>query len=144
MANKYLHLFETVSDFLDAYNGESYEEPWVSFTKQSNRVEYNKPPFVFDFRNYSSPTSSGIELEDTDVQDFLDYFDGYEFTSGDRIRVLEPDGESYYYYFDGHSGSVYSFSSDKTIGLYNTIEIYTSDFSETKETGGFWKKWIRF
>lgn len=137
MANKYLHLFETVSDFLDAYEGESYEEPWVSFTKQLNRVEYNKPSFVFDFRNYSSPTESSIELEDTDVQDFLDYFDGHEFTSGDKIRVLEPDGKSYYYYFDYRSGSMYSFKSSR-IGSDNKIEIYTSDFSGTKETGGLW------
>jgi hypothetical protein len=40
---KYIHTFESEPDFLEQYNGESYEEPWVSYTKVSNsgRVDYN-------------------------------------------------------------------------------------------------------
>ena len=40
---KYIHTFENEPDFLEQYNGESYEEPWVSYTKTSNssRVDYN-------------------------------------------------------------------------------------------------------
>ena len=38
----YLHLFETENEFQSAYTGESYREPWVSYTKQAERVDYNK------------------------------------------------------------------------------------------------------
>lgn len=42
---KYLHLFETESAFNTAYNGEAYEEPWVSYTEEvegQEHVDYNK------------------------------------------------------------------------------------------------------
>ena len=42
---KYLHYFETESAFTDAYNGESYIEPWVSYTDETDgeeHVDYNK------------------------------------------------------------------------------------------------------
>ena len=38
----YLHLFETENDFNAAYNGTAYTEPWVSYTKQDENVDYNK------------------------------------------------------------------------------------------------------
>lgn len=40
---QFLHLFETVSAFTEQYNGEDYEEPWVSYTKENTEVNYNKP-----------------------------------------------------------------------------------------------------
>ena len=39
---KYLHLFETETAFNSTYNGEGYEEPWVSYTEEAERVNYNK------------------------------------------------------------------------------------------------------
>ena len=39
---RYVHLFETVSDFNAAYKGEDYHEPWVSYVKENERVDYNK------------------------------------------------------------------------------------------------------
>lgn len=43
---KYIHNFETESDFLEQYNGGGYLEPWVSYTKEldtlDNNVAYNK------------------------------------------------------------------------------------------------------
>ena len=44
---EYLHLFNSESDFTEAYNGSSYKEPWVSATNtgggatNSYRVDYN-------------------------------------------------------------------------------------------------------
>ena len=46
---KYLHLFETESAFNTAYNGETYEEPWVSYTEETEgqeHVDYNKENMV--------------------------------------------------------------------------------------------------
>lgn len=40
--SQYLHLFDTVSAFTEAYNGEAYEEPWVSLTTANGEVNYNK------------------------------------------------------------------------------------------------------
>lgn len=31
---EYIHLFETTSEFNEAYNGPDYKEPWVSFTEE--------------------------------------------------------------------------------------------------------------
>lgn len=39
---KYIHLFDTASEFNEAYNGSSYEEPWVSYTEENEKVKYNK------------------------------------------------------------------------------------------------------
>ena len=38
----YLHLYETEQEFQNAYNGEGYDEPWISYTEQSERCDYNK------------------------------------------------------------------------------------------------------
>lgn len=42
---KYVHLFETTNEFNSAYTGEDYVEPWVSYTRESSAVTYNKDPF---------------------------------------------------------------------------------------------------
>ena len=39
---KYLHKFEELSDFTEEYMGEAYKEPWVSLTKENDKVDYNK------------------------------------------------------------------------------------------------------
>ena len=39
----YLHSFNTQQDFTEAYDGDGYHEPWVSYTKdESKKVNYNK------------------------------------------------------------------------------------------------------
>ena len=42
---KYLHKFETNSEFSAAYNGEDYLEPWVSVTSENEKVKYNKTEY---------------------------------------------------------------------------------------------------
>ena len=39
---KYIHLFDTASEFNEAYNGDKYLEPWVSLTEEGEQVKYNK------------------------------------------------------------------------------------------------------
>ena len=39
---KYLHLYHTQEQFETAYDGSDYLEPWVSFTEDVERVDYNK------------------------------------------------------------------------------------------------------
>ena len=39
---KYIHLFDTASEFNEAYNGDAYIEPWLSLTEEREKVNYNK------------------------------------------------------------------------------------------------------
>ena len=59
---QYLHLFDTVSAFTEAYNGEAYQEPWVSYTEETSAVTYNKPTPAEQVRMWlmSLPYSSHI------------------------------------------------------------------------------------
>ena len=41
---KYLHNYRTNAEFTPEYEGEGYLEPWVSYTKEPDRVDYNKNP----------------------------------------------------------------------------------------------------
>ena len=41
---KYIHLFETVEDFDEVYNGQDYEEPWVSYIRETKTITFNKIP----------------------------------------------------------------------------------------------------
>lgn len=38
----YLRLYETTQEFENDYLGENYEEPWVSYTENSETVNYNR------------------------------------------------------------------------------------------------------
>ena len=39
---QYLHLYETEAQFNTDYEGENYKEPWVSYTEDVQRTDYNK------------------------------------------------------------------------------------------------------
>ena len=39
---KFLHKFWTQAEFEAAYEGAAYNEPWLSLTRDSDRVDYNK------------------------------------------------------------------------------------------------------
>ena len=42
MENRYLHLFETQSQYNTERTGNNYEEPWVSLVKETGEVKFNK------------------------------------------------------------------------------------------------------
>ena len=44
---KYIHLFETEGEYNTVYNGGGYVEPWVSYTEDVTRVDYNKEKWPF-------------------------------------------------------------------------------------------------
>lgn len=43
---RYIHNFGTVSAFTEEYTGSGYTEPWVSYTKENQKVDYNYVPEV--------------------------------------------------------------------------------------------------
>ena len=42
----YIHLYETNSEFTEAYNSPNYKEPWLSLTEENMEVNYNKPKLI--------------------------------------------------------------------------------------------------
>jgi hypothetical protein len=63
---RYLHLYETTSDFEADYNGTAYTEPWVSLTEQSGGVNYNKKPGMPEI-TYDMQFGDGGEVECDDL-----------------------------------------------------------------------------
>ena len=39
----YIHLYKKNSEFIEAYNGPDYVEPWLSLTEENMSISYNKP-----------------------------------------------------------------------------------------------------
>ncbi len=54
---RHIHTYKTNAEFEEAYYGSYYHEPWVSYTKSDDRVDYNlseeerklRTPLTFDF-----------------------------------------------------------------------------------------------
>lgn len=44
--SKYLHTFDTDSQFEAEYTGPDYKEPWVSYTRENHEVNFNKQGFT--------------------------------------------------------------------------------------------------
>ena len=42
---RYIHLYNTDSDFSGVYYGDDYNEPWLSFTIEAERINYNKSEY---------------------------------------------------------------------------------------------------
>lgn len=116
----YIHLFDTEAEFNAAYNGNDYVEPWVSYTVQSDRVDYNKkgspylsvPLTVSALENgtFYWPYPNGFDVqysknggEWTDLQSSSHYDEnpsGVELASGDEI-ALRGNNQSFSGYFFG-------------------------------------------
>lgn len=73
---KNIRRFETVSEFTSAYTGSEYIEPWVSFTKEDGKTNYNKKSLWLRIPQYM-PFSDGIDNYTSEeleiVNHILDY-----------------------------------------------------------------------
>ena len=107
MANKYLHLFETEQDFQDAYDGNEYEEPWVSLVTATGKVDSNKF-FFLDLSNYQYPEVNGaIQLSSSEAQAIINHIEDNELTLNDKIKILEPDENMHNYkIFEAESNTI--------------------------------------
>ena len=95
MAKKHIHLYNTQAQFNAEYNGEAYNEPWLSYTRTEKRTDYNKPIWL-DLTGYAYPTSvnDGVIIN-PEPKTWPD-------NMGDVVRVKEPSGEVKEYICDGH------------------------------------------
>ena len=76
---KHLHLFDTEADFSAVYKGEGYVEPWVSYTDDVARVDYDKPdPFNgHDYVDLGLPSGTlwaTMNVGATKPEEYGDYF----------------------------------------------------------------------
>ena len=79
---RFIHKYTTEEAFSNDYNGENYNEPWVSLTKPEapGRVDYNKRPEIITLK-YMHPEETGWVLDEV-VE-----FEGKEVDFG---TLLEP------------------------------------------------------
>lgn len=138
MANRYLHLFNTTAQYETAREN-NYKEPWTSLTVENDEINYNKPKFVLNLRNHQEPSTDGsdVELNDAIVNLFLDFVNEQSIENGYIIKVLEPQG-TFYYELKHIETTCYTFECDHDEDYTARIEMYFSDFSDGKETGGLW------
>jgi hypothetical protein len=55
----YVHLYDTDTEFVTDYDGDVYHEPWVSYTIENKKVNYNKKEtFTITYLNRNGGTSS--------------------------------------------------------------------------------------
>lgn len=88
---KYVHYYETDSEFRQVYNGNEYEEPWVSLTEQNGEVNYNKimPIGYIDSSNLFGQLALGFDYNN-DGQLNENDFNYWQYYCEDPERV-KPD-----------------------------------------------------
>lgn len=128
---KYLHLFDTVSAFTSAYNGEAYQEPWVSYTEETSAATYNK--FHIDYQFVDMGSSSGILWADRNVgavniEDCGDRFAWAEVTPKNEYRW-----ENYRYFNENYTGDCAY--SDGDLGYFGMTKYIYADNKALLEPG---------
>lgn len=82
----FLHLFKTEAEYNDALNNGAYSEPWVSYTKDIERVDYNLPEYE---RLLKTPLT--FEIIDTEDGDYIRINSEHQ----DRILFKQNDEDWY-------------------------------------------------
>lgn len=100
---EYIHNFETVSVFIEEYEGNEYKEPWVSYVKENGAINYNKHELWLEFDltttastktedifgQWSSDTAGMVyPITGGDANDFIDALN-----NGVNIRYLAHNYE---------------------------------------------------
>ena len=90
MVNRHMHYFETAEEY-NQERFEDYSEPWVSYTKGSGPVNYNKTE---DEKLLETPFTIEV-LEDGYISSNISYMEPgetfyYSKNGGDWVEVVEP------------------------------------------------------
>ena len=157
---RYLHKFETTEEFVSAYTGQDYIEPWVSLISESGQVNYNK---IIDLEIYYTNdgevkmatdgarilrASEGIGIVEEIEEQITDTLVGYSYVvNGPYIVGQQPKEElSGTINYDGIATSDCTFSYDteqSREGEYVWVapiqnagmsEVYEVDFKCTFDT----------
>ena len=148
----YIHLYETNSEFTEAYNGPDYKEPWLSLTEENMEVNYNKPklidfstePLTFNITSGgsinwtvlgSSAKTIEYKLNDGNWASITSNTEGAKITvySGDKVQFRGNnaqycDGNSSYNMFSGSTaefeveGNIMSLINSENFATLTTLE----------------------
>lgn len=128
---EFLHKYETVEDWNDAYNGDEYIEPWVSYTVEGGGVKYNK------FENWARAiyapdtcAGSGYRVMLDEVGDTFDNSENSVYYLYDECNEIERTYRGVKIFWDHHCNLM--------INELYPLEYYDFDYS-----GGEWRI-IRF
>ena len=113
---KYIHKFNTDTQFNEVYNGAGYTEPWVSYTEDVTRVDYNKPDPSngHDYVDLGLPSGTlwaTMNIGATKPEEYGDYFAWGE---------TEPK-------------DIYAWSTYKYGNVYNALTKYCNNSSYGKD-----------
>lgn len=132
---KYVHNFDTTSAFTESYNGAEYEEPWVSYVKETEAVNYNKEKKWL--RIFEEGYGSSYTLEEEEVLNniFNYWYIAPEVVSEEVEAEIREDIEIYYVYsltddFDREDPNTYMYKMTPTTVSYvsgSSSYFYISD-----------------
>ena len=84
---KYLHYYQTDSEFQPVYDGSGYTEPWVSLVEETDRVNYNKKLLTFEILSDGTVgCTANLSLEYK-----LNDGEWLPFNSGTSVNVVTGD-----------------------------------------------------
>ena len=83
-----IHLYRTESEFEEVYDGEGYVEPWLSYTRQTGDVNYNK---TYTINVYGADYTHSYGLDQTFWNDSVshDPIATYTITDPDDLKSCE-------------------------------------------------------
>ena len=113
---KFIHRFDTVDDFERDYNGTGYTEPWVSYTEEQGRVNYNKANWAridLNVWEQNPPGNAIVEYGDSfDNSENSVYYVKY---AGSSVEVEYEGGPGYILYGSGEFSNVTTGPCDSAV-----------------------------
>ena len=125
---KYLHTFDEEQEFLDEYYSQNYGEPWVSYVRGTEKVDYNKEPTpVPEYVDLGLP--SGKLWAKTNIGASSPEEAGYYFAWGETYSKPVYDQDTYK--FGNEVYTKYNSTDEKT-------ELDEVDDAANQLLGGYW------
>lgn len=121
---KYIHVFDTDNEFVSAYTGSDYLEPWVSATIETSGVAYNKMqcPDITPIPAHSSVVISEKEHNVSGPYDFygyrMCYMDGEDPSTAQPMFIWKESGgdflvASFLGIPDGEANAFWAYAPDE-------------------------------
>lgn len=136
---RYIHNFGTVSAFTEEYTGSGYTEPWVSYTKENQKVDYNYVPEVTLVNTPATITLKNLEISCSDLWAFSEAHKPDGGSCSLSITVEDKDGNQIYYSDGPRYPSGYDTMTDceKCDYYYNEYEISGDEYMYGIANGKF-------
>ena len=114
---RYLHLYETASNFEADYNGTAYTEPWVSLTEQNGDVNYNKRTEEKYIRIERLNGDEDYRTVDTnltceDLEQTGNTYKAYLTEQSGEDEPIESEWDVVFDYVDEYRGNVWTLMND--------------------------------